>query len=90
MLAIFGQARLIRKLDGRLELRGGSEKDRAAAREWMHTFMRRADAGPQTRGASPIVSADGTFALQWANQTGGGATGPTLKKGSWMRMAVVG
>ena len=45
VLAIFGQARLIRKLDGRLELRGGSEKDRAEAREWMDTFMRRADAG---------------------------------------------
>jgi hypothetical protein len=24
-----------------------------------------------------------TFALQWANQDGGGATGPTLKKRSW-------
>jgi hypothetical protein len=34
-------------------------------------------------------SADGTFALQWANKAGGGATGPTLKKGSWMRAAVV-
>jgi hypothetical protein len=27
-----------------------------------------------------IPSADGTFAVQWANQDGGGATGPTLKK----------
>ncbi len=35
-------------------------------------------------------SADGTFALQWANQGGGGATGPTLKKGSWMRVRAVG
>jgi hypothetical protein len=34
-------------------------------------------------------SADGTFALQWANQDSGDATGPTLKKGSWMRMAVL-
>jgi len=33
-------------------------------------------------------SADGTFALQWANQDGGGGTGPTLKKGSWMRANV--
>jgi hypothetical protein len=30
-------------------------------------------------------SADGTFTLRWSNQDGGGATGPTLKKGSWMR-----
>jgi hypothetical protein len=35
-------------------------------------------------------SADGTFALQWANQNSGGAAGPTLKKGSWMRVAAVG
>ncbi len=32
-------------------------------------------------------SADGTLALQWANQAGGGATGPTLKKGSWLRLS---
>jgi hypothetical protein len=35
-------------------------------------------------------STDGTFALQWANQDGGDATGPTLLKGSWMRVAGVG
>lgn len=34
-------------------------------------------------------SADGTFALRWANQDGGGATGPTLKKGSWIRVTII-
>jgi hypothetical protein len=34
-------------------------------------------------------SADGPFALQWANHDGGDATGPTLKKGSWMRISAV-
>ena len=40
--------------------------------------------------SSPSESADGTFALQRANQDGGDATGPTLKQGSWMRAAAVG
>ncbi len=31
-------------------------------------------------------SADGNLALRWANETGGGASGPTLKKGSWLRV----
>ena len=35
-------------------------------------------------------SADGSIALRWAKETGGGASGPTLKKGSWMRVAAVG
>ncbi len=35
-------------------------------------------------------SADGSLALRWAKETGGDATGPTLKKGSWVRGAVVG
>ena len=39
---------------------------------------------------SPTPTPDGTFALQWANQAGGGATGPTLEKGSWMRVNVIG
>jgi hypothetical protein len=33
-------------------------------------------------------SADGAVALRWANQDGGDGTGPTLKKGSWMRVSV--
>jgi hypothetical protein len=38
--AYFGEARLIRFLDGRFELHGGSEADRAAAREWIAAFLR--------------------------------------------------
>jgi hypothetical protein len=37
-----GQAQLIRYLDGKGELRGGSEKDRAEAREWMSLFWHEA------------------------------------------------
>jgi hypothetical protein len=42
VLAYFGQARLIKYLDGRLELRGGSKDDRAEAREWISLFFHEA------------------------------------------------
>ena len=38
VVASWGEARLIRYLDGKSELRGGSEKDLAEAREWMSMF----------------------------------------------------
>jgi hypothetical protein len=42
VVAYFGQARLIKFLDGKLELRGGSDEDRAEAREWMSLFWHEA------------------------------------------------
>ena len=38
VIANFGEARLIKFLDGKCELRGGSKEDRAAAREWIALF----------------------------------------------------
>jgi hypothetical protein len=38
VVAGFGEAKLIRFLDGKLELRGGSKDDRITAREWMSMF----------------------------------------------------
>ena len=38
VIARFGDAQLIRFLDGKTELRGGSNDDRTAAREWMSMF----------------------------------------------------
>ena len=38
IIACFGKARLVRKLDGKSELIGGSEQDRLAAREWISMF----------------------------------------------------
>ena len=40
IMAYFGQARLVKYLDGRLELVGGSEEDRKAARKWIGFFLR--------------------------------------------------
>ena len=37
-IAMFGEARLVKHLDGRLELRGGTEQDRADAHTWMKQF----------------------------------------------------
>ena len=42
VVASWGEARLIRYLDGKSELRGGSEKDRAEAREWISMFWHEA------------------------------------------------
>jgi hypothetical protein len=38
VMASWGEARLIKYLDGRTELRGGSNQDRAEAREWISLF----------------------------------------------------
>jgi hypothetical protein len=42
VIASFGDASLIRFLDGKTELRGGSKEDRTAAREWMSMFWHEA------------------------------------------------
>ncbi len=42
VVAMWGEAQLIRYLDGKCELRGGSEEDRAEAREWMSLFWHEA------------------------------------------------
>ena len=41
-IAVFGDARLVKKLDGKIELIGGSRGDRAAAREWCSLFLHEA------------------------------------------------
>ncbi len=42
VIAYFGQSRLVKKLDGKLELIGGSKDDRTAAREWISLFLHEA------------------------------------------------
>jgi len=42
VLASFGQAQLIKYLDGKLELKGGSEEDLIAAHEWISMFFKEA------------------------------------------------
>jgi hypothetical protein len=42
IVAAFGQARLVKRLDCRFELRGGSEVERAEAREWISLFLHEA------------------------------------------------
>ncbi len=42
LIASFGDARLIKTSNGTLELRGGSNDDRTAAKEWISLFMHEA------------------------------------------------
>ena len=39
VIAAWGEAHLIKCLDGRLVLKGGSKEDRIAAREWISMFL---------------------------------------------------
>ena len=38
LIAGWGEAQLIRYLDGKMELRGGTKEDRLAAHEWISLF----------------------------------------------------
>jgi len=42
VIAYFGDAKLVRRLDCKFELRGASDEERAAAREWISMFMQEA------------------------------------------------
>jgi len=39
VIAVFGDAQLVKNVDGRVELRGGSVEDQRAAGAWLRTFM---------------------------------------------------
>jgi len=43
VIASFGQAQLVRMLDGKSELRGGTAEDRQKAREWISMFWQEGD-----------------------------------------------
>ena len=38
VIAVWGGAKLIKFLDGKLELKGGSKEERGEAREWLSLF----------------------------------------------------
>ncbi len=44
LVAQFGDARLVRRLNGSIRLAGGSEEERAQAHEWIVRFLRQAHA----------------------------------------------
>ena len=39
VIAFFGEAKLVRTIDFKYELRGGSQDDRISAREWISLFF---------------------------------------------------
>jgi hypothetical protein len=42
LVASFGEARLVKYLDGKVQLKGGAEDDRVAAKEWISLFWHEA------------------------------------------------
>jgi hypothetical protein len=42
IVAVFGEAKLVRRLDGKAVLRGGTDQDRVAAKEWIALFWHEA------------------------------------------------
>lgn len=42
VIAVFGEAELVKQADGRFELRGGSRADFIAAQEWISLFLHEA------------------------------------------------
>ncbi len=40
LIASFGEAQLVKTLDGKIELRGGSPEDRAEADRWVEKFLK--------------------------------------------------
>ena len=39
LIARFGEARLVKLLDGKLEIRGGTEQEKTQAHDWMKQFL---------------------------------------------------
>ena len=52
VVAIFGQARLVRYLDGKVQLLGGSAEDFTQAKEWISMFWHEAVVGNLPRQTS--------------------------------------
>jgi hypothetical protein len=47
LLARFGKAQLIKRLDGAVRLRGGNRDERQDARDWMSMFLHEASWSPE-------------------------------------------
>ena len=40
VVAVFGEAQIVKRLDGRLEILGGTDENRQKAREWIALFIK--------------------------------------------------
>ena len=68
-LAVFGDARLVKSLDGRIELRGGSQEDRRAAREWCSLSPNGETHRAKLSSVTEIFPADGSYCVSAVAQT---------------------
>ena len=53
VIATWGEAKLVKYLDGKLELKGGSKDDHADAREWISLFWHEAVVKTQSPSGAP-------------------------------------
>jgi hypothetical protein len=40
VVAVFGEAQLVKQLNGKFEILGGNDADRSGAREWLEMFIK--------------------------------------------------
>jgi hypothetical protein len=71
VVAGWGEAQLIRYLDGKTELRGGSKEDRLAAQEWISLFWHEAVVATQKafRKRRQLLQLTETVAVEGCTQT---------------------
>ena len=69
LVAAWGEAQLIRYLDGKTELRGGSKEDRLAAQEWISLFWHCQDASVRVRRNQNSLAASVKGATVWKTGT---------------------
>ena len=89
-MAAWGEAQLIRYLDGKTELRGGSKEDRLAAQEWISLFWHEAVVGDGIRRFSIVVDNQaGRFKVEprmaKTNPSGAGGSGLPKAKIRWAK-----
>jgi hypothetical protein len=64
-IATFGGARLVKNPGGRFSLLGGSQTDRANAREWCSLFMHEAILDPEPGSASSTAPGGSVVTRDW-------------------------
>jgi hypothetical protein len=76
VIAYFGRARLVKRLDCKYELRGGSGEDHSAAKEWISLFMHEVVLVTPNAPRSAQTARPAYYAQGRGNEPRGGAGGP--------------
>ena len=86
VIASWGEAKLVKTQDGKLELRGGSKEDRGEAREWISLFWHEAVVGVTRPLNHPTIlvhlAADGRIIARLFVMGGTNAQSPVGRQGT--------